>query len=193
MRIEMWDDEVDSIRTFDVESQRSVEQLDQVTIYPASEVVLSEENSWRLGLSVWRRRRRPVRRRSGISTRARKPIGSRPRWPSWRTASGEGWRTGGLDAYLRYFADDTVSFLDYFPEESSILFLDEPARLMEKGETVELEFRESMMHRLEKGVSAARTDGITLPGGDGPGESPAAAHRDADRAGPEASGDEGGP
>ena len=39
----MWDDEVNSIRTFDVESQRSVEQLEQVTIYPASEVVLSRQ------------------------------------------------------------------------------------------------------------------------------------------------------
>ena len=43
VRIEMWDDEVNSIRTFDVESQRSVEQLEQVTIYPASEVVLSRQ------------------------------------------------------------------------------------------------------------------------------------------------------
>ena len=35
VRIELWDTEVDSIRTFDLESQRSVEQLDEVTIYPA--------------------------------------------------------------------------------------------------------------------------------------------------------------
>ena len=32
-----------------------------------------------------------------------------------------------------------------------MIYLDEPARLKEKGETVELEFRESMVHRLEKG------------------------------------------
>lgn len=32
-----------------------------------------------------------------------------------------------------------------------MIFLDEPTRLKEKGEAVELEFRESMMHRLEKG------------------------------------------
>ena len=42
LRIELWDDEVDSIRTFDTESQRSVEQLDFVTIYPAAEVVLDK-------------------------------------------------------------------------------------------------------------------------------------------------------
>lgn len=32
-----------------------------------------------------------------------------------------------------------------------MVFLDEPLRLKEQGEAVELEFRESMEHRLEKG------------------------------------------
>ena len=43
VRIELWDDEVDSIRTFDLESQRSIEQLESVTIYPAIEVVVTSE------------------------------------------------------------------------------------------------------------------------------------------------------
>jgi len=41
-RIEFWDDEVDSIRSFDALSQRSVENLEEVTIYPASELILSK-------------------------------------------------------------------------------------------------------------------------------------------------------
>ena len=36
-RIELWDDEVDSIRSFDSESQRSIENLTEITIYPAAE------------------------------------------------------------------------------------------------------------------------------------------------------------
>ena len=40
-RIELWGDNVDSIRSFDVLSQRSVETLDHVRIYPAVELVLS--------------------------------------------------------------------------------------------------------------------------------------------------------
>ena len=44
-----------------------------------------------------------------------------------------------------------MSFLDYFPAGDTLICLDEPARLKEKGETVEQEFRESMIHRLEKG------------------------------------------
>lgn len=41
VRIELWDDEVDSIRTFDIESQRSIEQLESIRIYPATEMALT--------------------------------------------------------------------------------------------------------------------------------------------------------
>ena len=42
VRIEMWGDEIDSIRSFDAESQRSIENLDEITIYPAEEMVLDD-------------------------------------------------------------------------------------------------------------------------------------------------------
>ena len=38
VRVELWDDEVDSIRSFDVESQRSIENLEAVHIYAADEM-----------------------------------------------------------------------------------------------------------------------------------------------------------
>ena len=43
MRIELWGDEVDSIRSFDPESQRSITQMDSVLIYPAAELTLTKE------------------------------------------------------------------------------------------------------------------------------------------------------
>ena len=39
----MWGDEIDTIRTFDVETQKSIENVEDLVIYPASEVVVSEE------------------------------------------------------------------------------------------------------------------------------------------------------
>ena len=42
-RIDMWDDEVDTIKTFDAESQRSIETVDSIVIYPAGEIVLSQD------------------------------------------------------------------------------------------------------------------------------------------------------
>ena len=43
VRIELWDDEVDSIRLFDVESQRSVEKIQTYDVFPATEWILSED------------------------------------------------------------------------------------------------------------------------------------------------------
>lgn len=37
VRIELWGDEIDSIRMFDAKSQRSIENIPEITIYPASE------------------------------------------------------------------------------------------------------------------------------------------------------------
>ena len=95
VRIELWGDEVDSIRTFDVETQRSIENLKKISICPAAEFPREGENR--------------------------------------------------------------VSFLDYFPLEDTILFLDEPVRLLEKGRGVEEEFMEAQKRRVESGYEL--TDG----------------------------------
>ena len=42
VRIELWGDEVDSIRSFDPESQRSVAQMEAVLLYPAAELAVSK-------------------------------------------------------------------------------------------------------------------------------------------------------
>ena len=150
VRIELWDDEVDSIRTFDLESQRSVEQLENITIYPAAEVVLSGEQ---LAAGIRRLEKEEKTYEKALREQHKPEEAHRIHTIIGELRSGldEGWRIGGLDAYIRYFCPDTVSFLEYFPQGESVIYLDEPARLKEKGETVELEFRESMVHRLEKG------------------------------------------
>ena len=89
VRIELWGDEVDSVRTFDVETQRSIENLEEIVIAPGREYVKEA-------------------------------------------------------AY-------GVSFLDYFPPDSTMVFLDEPARLIEKGQGIEEEFIEAQKKRVESG------------------------------------------
>ena len=44
VRIELFDIEVDSIRSFDADTQRSLEQLEEITIPPATEAILPSEN-----------------------------------------------------------------------------------------------------------------------------------------------------
>ena len=43
VRIEFWGDEIDSIRFFNIVSQRSIENIEKVTIYPAHEYILEKD------------------------------------------------------------------------------------------------------------------------------------------------------
>ena len=42
-RIELFDDEIDSIRTFSVESQRSIERVKSIEIFPAKEIIIDDD------------------------------------------------------------------------------------------------------------------------------------------------------
>ena len=150
VRIELWDDEVDSIRSFDPESQRSVEQLEKITIYPAAETILTKKQ---LEAGIERLEKEEKEYEAALRAKHQIEEASRIRGIIKELTEGitQGWKRDGLDAYIRYFCPETVSFLDYFPAGDTLICLDEPARLKDKGETVEQEFRESMIHRLEKG------------------------------------------
>lgn len=162
VRIEMWDDEVDSIRSFDLESQRSLESLEEVTLYPAQEVVL-DENQLQDGI----RRLKEEARESEQIFRKNGQIeeGHRILTLIQEFVDGleENWKIGNLDGYMDYFCQDTVSFIQYFLKEESLIFLDEPPRLQEKGQAVETEFRESMSQRLEKGYLLAGQTRLLYP------------------------------
>ena len=150
VRIELWDDEVDSIRSFDPESQRSVEQLEQAVLYPATEMVLTPEQVEE-GLERILKSEKQYEKtlQEQFQTEEASRIHSIVEELKENLKDGVG--MGTLDSYLTYFCQETVSFFHYFPEKETAVFLDEPIRLKERGEAVETEFRESMMNRLEKG------------------------------------------
>lgn len=149
VRIELWGDEVDSIRSFDVESQRSIENLEQVSIYPACECI-ADEAQLEKALSAIKKEADTLYhtfRDKGKTEEAyhvrtlMEDIGNR--LEDGQTAS----ISGGL---MGYFCRDTVSFADYF-EKQALVVLDEPNRLWQESQALENEFRESMSRRLEQG------------------------------------------
>ena len=149
-RIEFFDEEVDSIRSFDLETQRSIEPMELVKIYPATELMLSDA---RLSDGIDRIREEEKKTEEALRSQGHMEA-------AHRLSEGIGelceaaleYRDfGGLEGYIHYFYPQTDSFLEMFPEEHSMIFLDEPVHLREEGEAVELEFRESMISRSEKG------------------------------------------
>ena len=149
-RIEFFDEEVDSIRSFDLETQRSIEPMELVKIYPATELILSDA---RLSDGIDRIREEEKKTEEALRSQGHMEA-------AHRLSEGIGelceaaleYRDfGGLEGYIHCFYPQTDSFLEMFPEEHSMIFLDEPVHLREEGEAVELEFRESMISRSEKG------------------------------------------
>ncbi|MCI8724814.1 MAG: transcription-repair coupling factor [Hungatella sp.] len=150
VRIELWDDEVDSIRSFDLESQRSVEQLSQVTLYPATEMVFTAEQIEK-GMAGLKEAASEYEKSLRKEMKTEEAYRIHSIIKELEESVEEGLGNARLENYMAFFCDQAVSFAEYFPREATAFFLDEPIRMKEKGETVELEFRESMIHRLEKG------------------------------------------
>ena len=149
-RIELWGDEVDGIRRIDVESQRSVETVSEIEIYPATEIFLEEERILEGMHRMEEEMQTCVRR---FEEEGKKEEASRLRQSvaNFRETYEVYHGLVNLESYVSYFTKNVRSFFDYFKGEDVCVYLDEPARCIEKGEAVEYEFRESMVSRLEKG------------------------------------------
>lgn len=149
-RIELWGDEVDGIRRIDVESQRSVETVSEIEIYPATEIFLEEDRILEGMHRMEEEMQTCVRR---FEEEGKKEEASRLRQSvaNFRETYEVYHGLVNLESYVSYFTKNVSSFFDYFKGEDVCVYLDEPTRCIEKGEAVEYEFRESMVSRLEKG------------------------------------------
>lgn len=150
VRIELWGDEVDSIRSFDAESQRSIENLQEVHIYPACELVLSEAER-RAGTARILEEAEMVFEQLRGEMKTEEAYRIKTAAEQLAEEACELGVSAGLDAYLSYFCAQRVSLLDYFNAEDTLIFLDELPRCIERGMATETEFTESMRQRLEKG------------------------------------------
>ncbi|MDO5574677.1 MAG: transcription-repair coupling factor [bacterium] len=149
IRIELWGDEIESIRMFDVLSQRSVEVLETVSVYPATETILTrnelEEGVLRIEQDAKKASEELRREFKTEEAHRMREIAATMREQLLELST-----SCNIESFSHYFYDHQISFLDYFGD-NAVFFLDEPARLAEKCDTVELEFRESMGNRLLKG------------------------------------------
>jgi len=149
-RIELWGDTIDSIRTFDVSSQRSIEQVDSLTIYPAAEII-PDEKQLVSGLKKIEEEEKQYIKTLTQQNKTEEAERIRSIIAEFKENLQVFQGSVSLESYINYFYDNTMSFYEYFNNSDSIFFLDEPGRLIEKGEAVENEFREGMIGRIEKG------------------------------------------
>ncbi len=149
VRIELFGDEIDTIRVFDVDSQRTVERISEITLFPAAEYVFSAET---LKKGKEKIKEEAKRTEEVLRTQRKNEEGMRIRRTIEEFLENLEYCPGhaAMDAFVTSFCEETVSFFDYF-DENTLIVLDEPAHIVEKAEATALEFRESMLGRLEQG------------------------------------------
>lgn len=148
-RIEFWDDEIDSIRTMDAATQRSVDRAEKCEIYPVNEFFCDRER---------------LQRAVGLMEKSYNKIKSDFEKKNMREETenieihvGElierlKNNDGILSsvAYINYFYNETVNIFGYMPDNTVIYFC-EPSRIKQRAEGMFKEFSESVKGRLSKG------------------------------------------
>jgi transcription-repair coupling factor (superfamily II helicase) len=122
-RIDLFDDEIETIRSFDPETQRSQDKVNEIRLLPAREFPTDRE-----GIETFRRRYREYfpgdPGRSRIYSEVSKKL-----------------MPGGIESYLPLFFGETDSLLDYLPAGSRVIALDDlDAALAEDWQQIDERF-----------------------------------------------------
>ena len=102
-RIELFDDEVETLRTFDVDSQRTLYPVNEIRLLPAREFPMTE-----IGRNTFRRRFRETFE------------GDASRISLYKDVS-NGTPPAGIEYFLPLFFDETATLFDYLPTDTVLL------------------------------------------------------------------------
>ena len=131
VRIELWDDEIDSIRSFDVESQRAVENIESVRIIPVTEVLYTAKRREEIVLEL-KRRIKSAERSKADMTEYIKNLNADVE------AFNERYHFPSVDKYISMIYGRIPSLLDYFKADDAVFIID-PKRISERIKTFEWE------------------------------------------------------
>src|SRR5215207_5347332 len=110
VRVDLWGDEVDRLTRFSVNDQRSIRDLDEVQIFPARELIPTED----------------------LEERARRLVGLEPWGREQWERLGEGALFDGMESWLPWLVDDEQLLTDVLPETAKVLLV-EPRRMRDRA------------------------------------------------------------
>ena len=128
-RIELFDTEVDSIRTFDTISQRSVENLDEIVIYQCVQLVRDRELFGHAATSIKKVYDRNIRKLEKKETDENILQNLRQRRDQLAEQAENMTNVQYLETLLGYFYDETSYIWDYM--DDPLIFIDDPSRILE--------------------------------------------------------------
>ena len=142
-RIELFDDEVDSIRSFEIESQRSLDKLEEITIYPIEDLILREDEKEKIAERIKKdisKTKLEGKEKDRLSEKFLRYV---DRLENQETIINK-------DLILPYVDQDQVgSFLDYL--DDFIFLIEEPSRIVEREEELETANGEKFAILIENG------------------------------------------
>ena len=113
-RLDLFDDDIESIRTFDVDTQRTLYPVPNVRLLPAREFPLDEAG------------------RTRFRTRFREVFEGDPsRSPLYKDVS-NGVVPGGIEYYLPLFFETTATLADYLPRDAVVAFVGDVAGAVQR-------------------------------------------------------------
>ena len=133
-RIELFDDDVESIRSFDPETQRSQQQVEKIELLPAREFPLTEEAA--------RDFRSHLRERFPIDVR---------RCPLYQDMK-EGVTPGGIEYYLPLFFPNTATLFDYLADDALFILNEGAAEAADQFWVQTAERYDQRAHDIERPV-----------------------------------------
>ena len=105
LRIDLFDDEIETLRTFDPETQRSIDKVDSIKLLPAREFPLEKK-----AVTDFRGR---FRERFDVDFR---------RCPIYQDLS-TGITPAGIEYYIPLFFEETATLFDYLPQDTQVFSL----------------------------------------------------------------------
>lgn len=161
VRVEFFDDEVDSIRTIDLKTQRSVKNLKSVRIIPCSDLMFQRDEIKRILSEIdkdYQFRLDRIKDLHGDKAAEKK---LKALYSNYKDKLTGGIGIENADLLVPFIKDGFVSVIDYFGDDL-ILILDEPERIFEElknlGESFELKYTELF----EKGEIFAKQSGVYI-------------------------------
>lgn len=151
-RIELFDTEIDSIRTFNLDTQRSIETLTRISVYPAEQILKDEERFKRAAARIRQAYAGQIRKFSGeglSQEQQERGQNLRERCAQLAEFAENCVNLQHLEHYLHYFYDETQYIWDYM--EEPLLMIDDPGRIYESLETRDKERAEDFKTLLERG------------------------------------------
>ena len=145
VRMEFWGDEIDTLHTFDLSTQRREEPVAKIYVSPAREVLFGAPpqaaDALRAALAKQRGKKRTAMEKAMAADLAALDGGILPE---------------AMDKYLPIRYPRPATLLDYF--ENPLLILEEPASIREADRATEFRRGEELSSLLEEGVLCAGLD-----------------------------------